>query len=94
MEPESDRAVDTLIVGLQKIHEEAEQLGLHEVAHLASTALLAAEEEAERQIIFRRGAHPGRGVRNAGNWQAPKGQVPTDQPQAKQSVHQEIREAV
>ena len=91
MEPESDRAVDTLIVGLQKIHEEAEQLGLHEVAHLASTVLLAAEEEAERRIILHRGAYPGEAVRDAGNWQAPKGQISTDQPQAGQLVDQEIR---
>lgn len=94
MEPESDRAVDTLIVGLQKIHEEAEHLGLHEVAHLASTALLAAEEEAERRIILHRGGRLGRDARDARNWQATAGQVPKDQPQAGQMLDQEIREAV
>lgn len=99
MELDSDHAVDTVIIGLQKIHEEARQLGLHEVAHLANTALLAAEDEAERRIILRRGVPSGRGVRSARERQAAIGQVPigrgpTDQPQAGQSDHLEIREAV
>ena len=54
MERNPDHAVDTVIVGLQKVYDEARELGLHEVAHLASTALLAAEEEAEKRIILRR----------------------------------------
>ena len=94
MEPESDHAVDTVIIGLQKIHEEAKQLGLHEVAHLASTALLAAEDEAERRIILRRGVHPGRGARSAANWPAATGQLPKDQLSAGQSDYQESREVL
>lgn len=55
MKRETEHVVDTVIVGLQRVYLEAQELGLHEVAHLASTALLAAEEEAERRIVQNRG---------------------------------------
>ena len=80
MERDSDHAVDTVIVGLQKIYSEAKALGLNEVAHLASTALLAAEEEAERRIVLHRDVGAGQRAGKPG----------TVFPKARQPDHQTL----
>ena len=54
-----DKALAEQFIGaLQKVVSDADTAGYPEIAHLASVALLAAEEAAEREIISRRVAHP------------------------------------
>lgn len=56
MDNQDKALAEEFIVTLQKIVSEAGSAGYPEIAHLASVALLAAEEAAEREIIMRRPA--------------------------------------
>ena len=52
---DQDKALAEQFIGaLQKVVSDADTAGYPEIAHLASVALLAAEEAAEREIISRR----------------------------------------
>jgi hypothetical protein len=51
-------APSDLIVALRQIASDARRAGYVEVAHLASVALLAAEEAAERDLVLRRKVVP------------------------------------
>tara|TARA_B100000029_G_C17506137_1_gene934507 strand:+ start:1119 stop:1361 length:243 start_codon:yes stop_codon:yes gene_type:complete len=54
MEDKDKALAEEIIVALQKVVSDADTAGYPEISHLASVALLAAEEAAEREIISRR----------------------------------------
>ena len=54
MDNQDKALADQFIGALQKVVSDADIAGYPEIAHLASVALLAAEEAAEREIISRR----------------------------------------
>ena len=54
MDNQDKALADQFIGALQKVVSDADIAGYPEIAHLASVALLVAEEAAEREIISRR----------------------------------------
>ena len=54
MDNQDEALAEKFISALQKVVSDADIAGYPEISHLASVALLAAEEAAEREIISRR----------------------------------------